>query len=802
MGDFNGDGKLDLAVQGGGGLYILPGNGDGSFAASRGYLNVWGYPAVGDFNGDGRMDIVVPYNGQVTTMLGGGPGPVSVTPASGTGGYQNQTFSLKVTDTNGAATLNYVYFLMSAGGNYPIGYNGCFVEYNTVANTLRLATDSESAWLGPATLGSGASINNSQCTVNAAGSSVTVSGNDMTVNLALSFNPNGGRHGLFLAADESLTQGPEVYMGTWTVLKVWPEVSINPNAGSAGTQTFALTVGDPNYGVSAIQYAYFLINDTGGGLSGASGCFVQYNRTTGALYLANDAATAWLGPLAPGSGSSISNSQCTLNPSASSVMTSGDNITINVALSFSASFAGPKTMWLTANEANGVTSGFESLGTWTVPGAGVPAAVSITPNVGSGAAQTFALAISDTRGAGAITTAYFVMNAGYYGSGGCFIEYNQGANTLWLATDAATAWLGPVTPGTGSSIGNSQCALDPSSSSVMTSGNNITINVALSFSASFAGTKTMWLSINDVSGAWSGIQNLGTWTVTAASGVPSAVSVTPASGSGSRQTFALTISDTSGAEAISTAYFLMNSALNGSNGCFIEYNRGADTLRLADDAATAWLEPVTPGTTSSIGNTQCTLNAAGSSVTTSGNTIIVNVALTLSASFGGAHSVWLEADDAAGARTGLQILGAWTVSGPSAVSITPDSGSGAAQTFNLEVSDTNLPALNYVYFLANSALQGAGGCFIEYNSGANTLRLANDSASACLGPITPGTASSINNSQCTLQSSAAVYANSYLFIYVSLTFNHSFAGGKTMWLSANESVVESGFQSLGTWTVP
>jgi endonuclease/exonuclease/phosphatase family metal-dependent hydrolase len=59
-GDFDDDGKLDIAASAGSGLEVWPGQGDGSFGAARGYPT--GTPgqgvAAGDFNGDGRLDAV------------------------------------------------------------------------------------------------------------------------------------------------------------------------------------------------------------------------------------------------------------------------------------------------------------------------------------------------------------------------------------------------------------------------------------------------------------------------------------------------------------------------------------------------------------------------------------------------------------------------------------------------------------------------------------------------------------------------------------------------------------------------
>src|SRR5438552_6066926 len=64
VGDFNGDGHLDLAVVNAGypwTVSILLGKGDGTFQAARGYA-AGAYPtsvAVGNFDGDGHLDLAV-----------------------------------------------------------------------------------------------------------------------------------------------------------------------------------------------------------------------------------------------------------------------------------------------------------------------------------------------------------------------------------------------------------------------------------------------------------------------------------------------------------------------------------------------------------------------------------------------------------------------------------------------------------------------------------------------------------------------------------------------------------------------
>jgi FG-GAP-like repeat/FG-GAP repeat len=118
-GDFNGDGKLDLAISEpcgsdptctnyNGNIAILLGNGDGTFtaAASPAVNQFPGALAVGDFNGDGKTDIaVLNFTGSsVTILLGNGHGGFTAAPSSpAVGGNPD---SIAVGDLNGDGKLD------------------------------------------------------------------------------------------------------------------------------------------------------------------------------------------------------------------------------------------------------------------------------------------------------------------------------------------------------------------------------------------------------------------------------------------------------------------------------------------------------------------------------------------------------------------------------------------------------------------------------------------------------------------------------------------------------------------------
>src|SRR5437879_3877578 len=123
VGDFNGDGKLDLAVANRCGspcargiVSVLLGNGDGTFQAAVSYdsgANLPTWVTAGDFNGDGKLDLAVANNcangntcpnGVVGILLGNGDGTFQAAVPYYSGG--NLAYSVTVGDFNGDGKLD------------------------------------------------------------------------------------------------------------------------------------------------------------------------------------------------------------------------------------------------------------------------------------------------------------------------------------------------------------------------------------------------------------------------------------------------------------------------------------------------------------------------------------------------------------------------------------------------------------------------------------------------------------------------------------------------------------------------
>jgi len=144
--DFNGDGKLDLAIWGSASAADVPvvslllGNGDGTFQAPTTAFSGGGYLTAADVNGDGNLDLVVEAAPLLEVYLGAGNGTFS-----GPRSYSNSLTTLNVSSTSSPAVADFNLDGKPdiAAGNYVLlgNGNGTFQGQSAVplapaANTL------------------------------------------------------------------------------------------------------------------------------------------------------------------------------------------------------------------------------------------------------------------------------------------------------------------------------------------------------------------------------------------------------------------------------------------------------------------------------------------------------------------------------------------------------------------------------------------------------------------------------------------------------------------------------------------
>ena len=294
--------------------------------------------------------------------------------------------------------------------------------------------------------------------------------------------------------------------------------------------------------------------------------------------------------------------------------------------------------------------------------AGIPSVGGVTPGSGTGSSQTFALQYADNLGATDLASALAWFSASSAsGSASCAVHYDRGSNAVSLLNDAGSQWTSRTLGSTGT-LQNNQCTIAlGSSTTVVTSGNTLTWNLAVTFASSFAGNKTIYMMAATDEGAATDLQAAGTWTVPV--GGVTANSVTPSSGSGSIQTFTLAYGDALGATDLATtlAWFSGAGTGSGAASCVVRYEKATNAVSLLNDAGTQWTTR-TLGLLGTLQNSQCVVTLGGSTtVTRSGNVLTWRLAMAFKTAYRGTKSTYMYADNGRGAASGLQMRGTWTV---------------------------------------------------------------------------------------------------------------------------------------------
>lgn len=582
-------------------------------------------------------------------VTGPEPATVSIQPASGKG-YAS-TFTAKYADANGGTDIQHAYLLINSQVTGP---DGCHIRYTRADDTFSLQLNN-GQWSTPSVRGSGADLNNDQCTIKPSASSVLVAHTDLTFSIPVVFSESfGGTKNTYLWVQDNEGNQAATYehRGTWTINSPAVPISVTPNSGAGARTTFTATFEDGD-GTNDIVEAYVLFNST---ISSASSCQVWYSPGENVTRLLNDSATSW-SILGPG-GAPISNSQCTIRSFQRLAPPNERSLQIAFDVEFASSYAGRRNLYLLSKDTANVTRGWLELGSWIALGKGQAPTVYIDqpgPATYTGIVNIAGWAIdSGGRPESAIHRVEIYIDG---------VKLPSNANYGIHRADVCIIYPDrPGCPNVGFSYGWD-------SRSVVNGQHTIRV---MAFDSEAPANSSFAESV-----------------ITVANPIPPVtVSVSPVSGAGMSTTLTARYADQNGAADLNLAYVLVNTELFPENGCYIEYERASNTVRLLGNDGITWSVPSALGSGSPVSNTQCTVRAAGSSASTAGNELTLSVAIDFTTAFAGNKNVYLYAKDNSGAWSGptFDQRGTWNVgSFPSASSAGPAEFNITATTGTINV---------------------------------------------------------------------------------------------------------------------
>ena len=312
--------------------------------------------------------------------------------------------------------------------------------------------------------------------------------------------------------------------------------------------------------------------------------------------------------------------------------------------------AGPVELTLTANRAGLRTLEFE-VGGWPVR-VGQQANPSVTQSgavSGSGASKTFEFRFQQAGGFQKLGILNVLINGALDGGRACYIAYSQPAGILFLVKDGGVGegLSEPLTLGSAGAVSNGQCRVNGTGSSAVGSGDTLVLRLNITFLAGFAGSQVVYLAARDQLNGNSGWSTMGFHAVPGgAVTFPNAVGMSPESLRMRLTPLTFTYEDQTSAANIQTAWVLINGAVDGRGACYVAFFAPGNLLLLVPDdgdgsKATAMALPGT-GT---LQNSQCVIHgqqgALQSTVTRTGNRLVLSLVVEFRPEFAGNKGVWL-----------------------------------------------------------------------------------------------------------------------------------------------------------------
>jgi len=191
------------------------------------------------------------------------PATGTVTPASGTSPVgQPVSFTTTSSDADTWLNIQYVYFLVNTSTS---GTNCFYAYYNQNTNKLYLRNDANSSWLGGFAPGSANIIENTYAKLDCAATTISGSGNTLTVNWKVTFKSGflGAKNMYLYVRDDANAYKNWTQAGTWNIQQgdTTPPtgtIKINNDSPYTKSTTVALTLSaEDNPGGSGLSQMQF-----------------------------------------------------------------------------------------------------------------------------------------------------------------------------------------------------------------------------------------------------------------------------------------------------------------------------------------------------------------------------------------------------------------------------------------------------------------------------------------------------------------------------------------------------------------
>ncbi|MGC4056198.1 MAG: hypothetical protein QM757_45920 [Paludibaculum sp.] len=303
----------------------------------------------------------------------------------------------------------------------------------------------------------------------------------------------------------------------------------------------------------------------------------------------------------------------------------------------------------------------------------------------------------------------------------------------------------------------------------------------------------------------------------AAAGGTKPVSVTPASGSGSKQNFTAVFQGAQGANTLRWVQMLVAASADGGGQpfCLIHYDVPGNSFWVYSDIYGFFQGPVSPQAPSdTLQSSACALDTFNSTPATNGSQLTLRLRLLFKTA--AADNIYLRTLDYFGTDSGWVKNGTWTMAAMPVPTMTvvPSNGVSAFPYFQANYSldeygqQGSLPR-GWQQFLVAADSTGGGQpfCFVHLDRAANMLWMYSSDLGFFLGPVAPGAASTtLDSSACSVNTAAASAGAGSNFssdLKLPLTLKAPMSGAKKLYMRIMDELMrDSGWQQVGTYQVP